>query len=161
MYFVAIVDGQGKTWGARVPDFPGCFGGGATPEEAVADVTSALREMAERLVARGKRLPKPRPMAEIFEEIRRGREKAYPVLVPLLIDSGRPTRANISVDAGLLAVIDVEAKMRGQTRSSFLASAARDKIAASAGMPDPTDPEKQARKLAAWLLEQVGEKEVT
>lgn len=65
VYYAAIVDGEGDVWGARIPDFPGCFGGGATPEEAVADVTSALTEMAERLVAKGKPLPKPRAITEL------------------------------------------------------------------------------------------------
>ena len=51
-------------------------------------------------------------------------ESAFPVLV----DSGRPVRANLSLDAGLLAAIDAEASRRGLTRSAFIASAAREKI---------------------------------
>ncbi len=51
------------------------------------------------------------------------------VMIPLLIDKGRPVRANISIDEGLLEAIDHEAKRRGLTRSAFLASAAIDKIA--------------------------------
>lgn len=145
MFYVAIVDGEGDVWGARIPDFPGCFGGGATPEEAVADVTSALREMAERLVAKGKPLPEPRPMAEVFEEMQASREKAYPVLVPLLIESARTVRANISVDAGLLAVIDAEAERRGLTRSSFLVSAAREKIAGDVVQRVPTRTEERRK----------------
>jgi metal-responsive CopG/Arc/MetJ family transcriptional regulator len=39
-------------------------------------------------------------------------------------------RANITIDAGLLESIDREAKLRGLTRSAFLASAAREKIIA-------------------------------
>lgn len=137
MYYPAIVDGEGKVWGARVPDFPGCFGGGASPEEAIADVTSALSEMAERMRAKGKPLPKPRPMKEVLKEIRASGEKAYAVLVPLLIETGRTVRANISVDAGMLAVIDAEAKRRGLTRSSFLVAAAREKIAEDCGARKP------------------------
>jgi hypothetical protein len=34
------------------------------------------------------------------------------------------------LDAGLLKSIDAEAKLRGVTRSAFVASAAREKIAA-------------------------------
>jgi hypothetical protein len=44
------------------------------------------------------------------------------------MDSGRPTRANLSLDSGLLSAIDEAAAARGLTRSSFLASAAREKI---------------------------------
>ena len=50
------------------------------------------------------------------------------VLLPLLIDRGRPVRANISLDAGILAAIDAEAARRGLTRSAFLVSSALDKI---------------------------------
>jgi len=49
----------------------------------------------------------------------------------LLRESGKLARANVSMDAGLLASIDEAASARGLTRSSFLASAARDKLKAS------------------------------
>ena len=45
-------------------------------------------------------------------------------MVPLILDRGRPVKANISLDAGLLEAIDDEAVRRGLTRSGFLASAA-------------------------------------
>ena len=49
-------------------------------------------------------------------------------IVPLVLDAGRPAKANLSLDAGLLAAIDEAAAARGLTRSAFLASAAREKI---------------------------------
>ena len=49
---------------------------------------------------------------------------ATAVMIPLLLDSGRSVRANISLDAGLLEAFDAEAKRRGLTRSSFFVSAA-------------------------------------
>jgi len=52
------------------------------------------------------------------------------VLIGVLIDEGRTLRANVTFDAGLLGAIDAAAKERGLTRSAFLASAAREKIAA-------------------------------
>jgi metal-responsive CopG/Arc/MetJ family transcriptional regulator len=51
-------------------------------------------------------------------------------MIPLLVDSGRTVRANVTFDAGLLEAIDAAASQRGLTRSAFLASAAREKIAA-------------------------------
>ena len=48
--------------------------------------------------------------------------------VPLVLDAGRPVKANLSLDAGLLDAIDEAAERRGLTRSAFLASAAREKI---------------------------------
>ena len=52
------------------------------------------------------------------------------VMVPLLRDSGRPVRANLSLDAALLEAIDEAARTRGLTRSAFIASAVRDRIMA-------------------------------
>ncbi len=49
-------------------------------------------------------------------------------MIPLLLDSGRTVRANISLDAALLDAIAAAARERGLSRSAFLASAARDKI---------------------------------
>jgi len=51
-------------------------------------------------------------------------------MIPLLLDSGRSVRANVSFDAALLEAIDAAAKQRGLSRSAFLASAARGKIMA-------------------------------
>ena len=34
--YVGILDGSGTVWGVRVPDLPGCHGGGETPEAAIA-----------------------------------------------------------------------------------------------------------------------------
>jgi uncharacterized protein (DUF1778 family) len=52
------------------------------------------------------------------------------VMIPLLLDTGRPVRANLSLDVALLEAIDAAARARGLTRSAFIASAAREKIMA-------------------------------
>ena len=56
-------------------------------------------------------------------------EGAAMVIVPLIFDSGRPAKANLSLDSGLLQAIDEAAEARGLTRSAFIATAARQKIA--------------------------------
>ena len=62
---------------------------------------------------------------EVAEALAKGAAFA---IVPLVLDAGRPAKANLSLDAGLLAAIDEAAAARGLTRSAFLASAAREKI---------------------------------
>ena len=77
--------------------------------------------------------PKPRPIEELRRDpdvIETLAEGGAFIAVPLVVESGRPVKANISLDAGLLDAIDSAAKEAGLTRSSFLASAARDKIRA-------------------------------
>jgi predicted RNase H-like HicB family nuclease len=130
-YYVGILDGAKDVWGLRVPDVPGCYGGGATPEAAVADAISALREFASHQATRGIALNRPRSVQEVIRDKTAEFDAAAGeavVLVPLLLDQARPVKANISLDAGLLEAIDDEAARRGLTRSAFLTSAAIDKI---------------------------------
>lgn len=128
--YVGILDGADHVWGVRIPDVPGCHGGGATPEAALADAIGALRELAAYYVANDIVVPAARGMVDVI----RDRDAEYDpskeslVVVPLLLDRGRPVKANISLDAGLLEAIDEEAERRGLTRSGFLTSAALDKI---------------------------------
>ena len=127
--YVGILDGGGKAWGVRIPDLPGCYGGGATPDAAMQDAMSAAREWITHRAAKGQDAPRPRTLAQVLkagELDRKGGEAA--VIVPVLIDAGRTVRANLTFDAGLLEAIDAEAGRRGLTRSGFLASAARERL---------------------------------
>jgi hypothetical protein len=127
--YVGVLDGSGDVWGVRIPDSPGCVGGGATAEAAIADAGEVLRDVIAHKRDGGYAPPRPSTLAEILAsgEIAEG-ESA--VIIPLLVDSGRTVRANISLDAALLEAIDAAAKERGLSRSAVLASAAREKIMA-------------------------------
>ena len=130
-YYVAILDGRRNVWGVRFPDFPGCHGGGPTPDAAIADATSALNMFAAMMVADGEPIPAARTIDQIAPDEAPGIGESL-VMIPLVVDKGRPVTANISLDAGLLEAIDAEAKRRGLTRSAFMISAALDKIAGRA-----------------------------
>jgi predicted RNase H-like HicB family nuclease len=133
VHYVGILDGSEDSWGIRIPDLPGCHGGGSTAEAAIGDAISAAREWAEHRKAKGAAMPASRPLNEII-----GNGELDPlagetaVMIPLLLDSGRSVRANLSLDAALLEAIDEAARARGLTRSAFIASAAREKIMAQA-----------------------------
>ena len=133
-HYIGILDGARRAWGVRVPDLPGCHGGGASPDAAIADAISALADYAAHLKRQNLPLPKPRSLKEIVSDAQ-SRPDAETgesaVMLPLLLDKGRTVRANLTFDAGLLEAIDAEANLRGLTRSAFLASAAREKIIAS------------------------------
>lgn len=130
--YIALVDGKVGAYGVVFPDLPGCTSAGATTDEALRNAVSAVRLWAEDAVADGETLPRPRNAEElradpdVAEAIAQGAALA---VVPLLLDAGRPAKANLSIDAGLLAAIDDAAVDHGLTRSAFLASAAREKIA--------------------------------
>lgn len=132
--YVALVDGEAGAYGVIVPDLPGCTSGGATTVEALHHAIEAVRLWAEDAIADGEELPAPRSAEalradpKIAAAIAAGAALA---IVPLLIDLGRPAKANLSIDAGVLSAIDEAAAARGLTRSAFLAGAAREKIASS------------------------------
>jgi predicted RNase H-like HicB family nuclease len=126
--YFGILDGADGVWGVRIPDLPGCFGGGATAGEALSDAVSAAREWAEHRASKGYALPPASSLEGIAGSVQ---PHEAIVTVPVLLDSGRSVRANLSLDAALLEDIDRAAKARGLTRSAFIASAARDKILAS------------------------------
>jgi len=66
--FYGILDGSGDNWGVRVPDLPGCHGGGSNPGEALADPISAAREWAEHRAGKGFALPSPTPLDRLLRE---------------------------------------------------------------------------------------------
>lgn len=127
--YVALVDGKPGSYGLTVPDLPGCTSAAATIDEILRRATEAVRLWAEDALADGEKLPKPHSMEalradpEVAAALAQGAALA---IVPL--DAGRAAKANVSLDAGLLAAIDEAAAARGLTRSAFLASAAREKI---------------------------------
>jgi predicted RNase H-like HicB family nuclease len=129
VHYVGILDGDDDVWGVRIPDLPGCHGGGATAEEAIRDAASAAREWVGHMGAKSVPLPRARTLGQIIVdgELDAGAGETA-VMVPVLLDQGRMVRANLSLDAGLLASIDEAARVRGLTRSAFVASAVREKI---------------------------------
>jgi predicted RNase H-like HicB family nuclease len=138
--YVALVDGKGGSYGVTVPDLPGCTSAAATTDEVLRRATDAVRLWAEDALADGEKLPKPRSV----EALRADPEVAVALaegaalaIVPLVLDAGRPAKANLSLDAGLLAAIDEAAAARGLPRSAFLASAAREKIESESRLVTP------------------------
>jgi predicted RNase H-like HicB family nuclease len=128
--YIALIDGEPGAFGVVFPDCPGCTAMGATLDEALAAAGEALADWTGDVRAE-KDLPEPRSVTELRADpdIRAAlAEGAALAVVPLILEAGRPARANLSLDAGLLAAIDEAAAARGVTRSAFLASAARDKI---------------------------------
>ena len=65
--YIGILDGGCKTFGVRIPDLPGCYGGGATPAAAIADAMSAAREWIAHRESKGEAAPKPSAMARILK----------------------------------------------------------------------------------------------
>jgi predicted RNase H-like HicB family nuclease len=127
--YTALIDGKAGAYGVYFPDLPGCVAMGATIEEAVVNAAEAMRDWVDVTVERGGAIPEPRTIealladTEVHEDIVAGR--AHRRSVPLVRLSGRPAKANLSIDAGFVAAIDAEAKRRKLTRSAFIELMAR------------------------------------
>ena len=130
--YIGLLDGVEGAYGIVIPDLPGCTAGGDTIADVTSDAIAAVREWVLDAREDGEEIPSPRDMValraekEVAEVLREG---AALIVIPVLIDSGRPAKANLSLDSGLLDAIDDAAKASGLTRSSFIATAAREKIA--------------------------------
>jgi predicted RNase H-like HicB family nuclease len=134
--YVALIDGEPGAYGVVIPDLPGAAGMGDTIDEAVASAIEGVRLWVETAIESGKRVPPARPIERLRKDTdvaKALREGAVLASVPLIRDTGRAVRVNLSLEAGTLAAIDEAANARGLTRSTFLASAAREKIAHEAG----------------------------
>jgi predicted RNase H-like HicB family nuclease len=131
--YFALLDGKPGAFGVAFPDCPGCAAMGADENEAYANAIEALGEWVHDARSEGQ-APEPRRI----EALRRDPEVTAALAdgaiflgVPLVVETGRPVKANISLDQGLLDAIDEAARRAGLTRSAFLASAARAKIEAA------------------------------
>ncbi|KKB12034.1 hypothetical protein VE25_09660 [Devosia geojensis] len=133
--YIALVDFADGAYGVSFPDVPGCTAMASTQDEAINDAADALAEWAADELADGNEAPAPRSLEELLADADVKKALAGGAIlasVPLIMDTGRLARANISIDVGLLADIDQAAHRIGVTRSAFLAAAARDKIKATA-----------------------------
>lgn len=129
-YIALIHKDPDSAYGVSFPDMPGCFSSGETIDEAVHNAVEALSGHVRLLEADNDPVPAPRDFDAIMADpdLAEDREGAMTTIVPLVRDRGSSTRINVSLDLGLLEAIDAAARARGQTRSAFLASAARREI---------------------------------
>jgi hypothetical protein len=114
------------------PAQPAC----ETIDHAVANAIEGVRLRVETAIEHGTEVPPARPIESVRKDksvAKALREGAILASVPLILDTGRAASVNVSLDAGTLAAIDAAASARGLTRSAFLATAAREKIAHEAG----------------------------
>ena len=131
-HYFGFLDGKPGAYGIVFPDLPGCTAMGDSVEEARVNAIDAIADWVLEMGG-AEASPQPSSLDAVMQSPKGRRaiaEGASLITVPLLIESGRSVRANISMDQGVLAAIDAAAAERGLTRSSFLASAAIEKIRA-------------------------------
>ena len=65
-YMVVVEEGPGS-WGAHVPDLPGCIAVGESREEALELIREAIELHIEDLQAQGLSVPEPKSAGEYVE----------------------------------------------------------------------------------------------
>lgn len=129
--YTALIDGKAGAYGVAFPDLPGCTAMGKTIDEAIANAAEAMRDWAASMTEGGHAIPAPRALEklradpEVVEALAEGSSLAT---VPLIRATGKPAKANLSIDAGILAAIDAEAARRKLTRSAFIELMARHSL---------------------------------
>lgn len=126
--YFALIDGKVGAYGIVFPDLPGCTAMGRTTDEALYNAAAALRDWAEVTEEAGGRVSRPRNLealrrdADVKAALAGGAGLAS---VPLVRETGKPVKANLSIDSGVLAAMDEEAERRHLTRSAFVELLAR------------------------------------
>lgn len=129
-YFAFVHKDPDSAYGIVFPDVPGCYSAGDTYEQAVANAEEALRLHFEVARDLGWTLPEPRSFEDLLAdpEIKEEATQAPLIAVPLSPVNDAETEIRVSLAPDLVDAIDVAARARGQTRSAFLADAARARL---------------------------------
>lgn len=132
-YIVMLIHEEAGRYGASFPDFPGAT-------TAAGDLDGLYRKAAEMLAFHaagmaddGEPLPTPRSLSELQADpaFREDSEGAMIAVVPVDLP-GKSVRVNITLEESLLKRVDHAAAATGESRSGFLAQAAKVRLAASA-----------------------------
>jgi predicted RNase H-like HicB family nuclease len=128
----ALIHEEDGTFGASFPDFPGAVTSGRSMDEVIRKAAEALTFHVAGMVEDADPLPMLRSLSELRAdaEFHEAAEGAVVAVVPFDLPT-RAVRINISIDEGLLGAVDRAAEAAGQSRSAFLADAARHRIRAA------------------------------
>jgi predicted RNase H-like HicB family nuclease len=132
MQVVALIDEDDGAYGVSFPDFPGCTTVADNLDAAVAKAAEVLAFHVEGLAEDGP-VPGPRSLAELARdpEFRADFKNAFAALVPYHPPT-RAVRVNITLEESLMERVDRAAGQVGETRSGYLAEAAKRRLAADA-----------------------------
>lgn len=150
--YIAVVHGEPGNYGISIPDFPGCTSGGGTIDEALARIRLAASDWMEGVTEDGHPVPAPRAIDDLRVDPEYAEDFDHPVAVAAveLDPPGRAVRLAITMDEGLLARVDRAAGASGESRSGWLATAARQRLAQEAGIGRANaESRKRSRKKSA------------
>ena len=113
--YPAFLDGEAGAYGVTFPDLPGIVAMGETMDDALLHAEEVLRDYVTEAEADGARVTDASPMERVSPP-----KGATLVTIPLIRLSGRTVRANLTLDEGVVAFMDSEARRRQMTRKVFV-----------------------------------------
>ena len=113
--YPALIDGEKGAYGVTFPDLPGIVAMGESVDEALVNAEEALRDYAIEAEKEDAAVTPPSAIEEVTPP-----EGSALVSVPLIYLSGRGVRANMTLDEGVVAFIDGEARRRGMMRTAYV-----------------------------------------
>lgn len=123
-YFAVVHKDEDSAFGISFPDVPGCFSAADEESDIIANAIEALS-----LYFEDEEMVPASPISEIqkraADDLKQG---AFLVQIPYLQRTGRTGRYNVSLDTGVVKMIDSAARTRKMTRSAFLENAALKEI---------------------------------
>lgn len=125
----ALIHEENGVFGISFPDFPGAVSTDRTPDDVIRKGSEVLTFHVAGMVEDGDPIPILRSLAELKAD-REFREAAKGATIALISFEmpGKSVRLNISMDEHLLDAVDRAAEAAGQSRSAFLAEAARQRV---------------------------------
>jgi predicted RNase H-like HicB family nuclease len=131
-FVLALLHKENDVYGISFPDYPGVISGGDTFHEAINKGGNALSFHLYGMAEDGDEVPLP-PLQE--DAVRSATSDIDSGALPAFVEidfPGRSVRINVSVEEGLLSQIDKAASVLGQSRSAYLAEAARSRLRSAA-----------------------------
>jgi predicted RNase H-like HicB family nuclease len=130
---IGLVHEEKGNFGIFFPDFPGSTALGGSLDEVIERGREGLAGYVHVLSMLGKDPPKLRTAGELRADPSLSESLASAVLVAVEVElPTRAVRVNVTFDEGLLQRIDQAARRRGESRSRFLANAARAQLSGAA-----------------------------
>ena len=126
-YIAVVHKDSSSEYGVSFPDFPGCITAGKSIDEVKNLSIEALSGHIKTMKEFGEKIPNPSKLDDIVADPDYLDAVAF-LVVPVPDIKTKTVRVNITLPEDILHKIDVTAKKRGMSRSSFLSHAAQNSM---------------------------------
>ncbi len=126
-YIAAVHKDPSSEYGVSFPDFPGCITAGKSIDKVKDISLEALKGHIQTMKEFGEKIPSPSKLDDIVADPDFFDTVAF-LVISLPDIKTKTIRVNITLPEDILHKIDVTAKKRGMSRSSFLSHAAQSSM---------------------------------